>query len=90
MFTYAAFPTNTPFMVSTGKQTVDLKAQDRLASVYQSLDGNGLHMSYASIEEAVQLARRVSDDDEPLLVFVTGSLHLVGGVLQVLKRIKRD
>ncbi|KAE9372974.1 FolC bifunctional protein [Stipitochalara longipes BDJ] len=90
IFTYAAFPTNTPFMASTGTQTVDLKAQERLASVYQSLDGNGLHMSYASIEEAVKLAKRVSEGNEPLLVFVTGSLYLVGGVLQVLKRMKRD
>jgi len=90
IFTYAAFPTNNPFKRPPGTQPVDLKAQDRLASVYQSLDGNGLNMSYSSIEEAVELAKRVSEGDEPLLVFVTGSLYLVGGVLQVLERTKRD
>ena len=45
-------------------------------------------MSYATIEEAVQLARRVSGGDEQVLVLVTGSLYLVGGVLQVLQRNK--
>jgi folylpolyglutamate synthase len=83
IFTYAAFPTNMPFMASTDNAC--LKAQERLASAYQSLDGNPLHMSYATIKEAVQLARRVSGSDEQVLVLVTGSLYLVGGVLQVLQ-----
>jgi folylpolyglutamate synthase len=75
-----------PFMASADNACI--KAQERLASAYQSLDGNPLHMSYATIEEAVQLARRVSGGDEQVLVLVTGSLYLVGGVLQVLQRNK--
>jgi folylpolyglutamate synthase len=86
VFTYAAFPTNIPFMASTGTRNASIKAQERLASAYQNLDGNPLHMSYATIEEAVQLAKRVSAGTERVLVLVTGSLYLVGGVLQILAK----
>ncbi len=82
IFTYAAFPASSSSR--QGDQNRDLTAQERLGSVYQSLDGNALYMPYATVAEAVELAQRVSRGDERLLVLVTGSLYLVGGVLQSL------
>jgi folylpolyglutamate synthase len=84
-FTYAAFCTNTPFKKDVPKGT-KLKLQEQAARVYEQADSNTLHMCYGSVEEAVQLARKVSKGDERVLVLVTGSLHLVGGLLQVLNR----
>ncbi|KAF8852835.1 FolC bifunctional protein [Acephala macrosclerotiorum] len=85
LFTYAAFCTNQPFK-SAVEGSVDTKAQTALANLYGSIDGNQLHMVYESVEEAVDLARKVSEGDERVLVFVTGSLYLVGGVLKVLEK----
>ncbi|TVY40744.1 Folylpolyglutamate synthase [Lachnellula subtilissima] len=86
LFTYAAFCTNEPFTATNKGKDVNLKLQEGMAMLYQGLDGNALHMVYGSVEEAVRLAMRVSEGDERVLVLVTGSLHLVGGLLQVLKR----
>ncbi|TAQ87638.1 hypothetical protein B7494_g4014 [Chlorociboria aeruginascens] len=64
-----------------------LKLQEQEAKLYEILDGNTLHMCYGSIEEAMQLARKVAmGEGERVFVLVTGSLHLVGGVLTVLER----
>ncbi|TVY46236.1 Folylpolyglutamate synthase [Lachnellula occidentalis] len=86
LFTYAAFCTNEPFTATNEGKHVDLQLQDGMAMAYQGLDGNALHMVYGSVEEAVRLAMRVSEGDERVLVLVTGSLHLVGGLLQVLAK----
>ncbi|KAH6724536.1 Mur ligase [Leptodontidium sp. MPI-SDFR-AT-0119] len=87
LFTYAAFCTNRPFKVPDGSdEVVDVALQDKLAKLYMSLDSNPLHMTYASVEEAVDLAYKVSEGDEKVLVLVTGSLHLAGAVLQVLEK----
>jgi folylpolyglutamate synthase len=83
MFTYAAFCGNEPFK---GEAEMDLGPQEKMARYYQGLDGNSLHMCYGSVEEAVELARKVAEGDERVLVLVTGSLHLVGGLLKVLQR----
>ena len=83
MFTYAAFCGNEPFQ---GEVERDLGPQEKMARYYQGLDGNSLHMCYGSVEEAVDLARKVAEGDERVLVLVTGSLHLVGGLLKVLQR----
>jgi folylpolyglutamate synthase len=83
MFTYAAFCRNEPFK---GEVERDLGAQEKMARYHQGLDGNSLHMCYGSVEEAVDLARKVAEGDERVLVLVTGSLHLVGGLLKVLQR----
>jgi folylpolyglutamate synthase len=85
IFTYAAFPTNTPFKSSSTEEMPNIKAQESLAKLYQDLDGNCLNMSCATIEEAIELAKRVCEGDERLFVFVTGSLYLVGGLLKVLQ-----
>lgn len=89
VFRYAAFCTNTAFKSEVGKD-VDLSQQERAAAIYKKADGNSLYMCYGSVEEAVELARKVSEGDERLLVLVTGSLHLVGGLIRVLDRDRRD
>ena len=85
MFTYAAFCTNIPFKSQVPKD-LDLRPQEETAKVYESIASNSLNISYGSVEEAVRLARRVSNGDEKVLVLVTGSLHLVGALLTVLAR----
>jgi len=89
VFTYAAFCMNTPFKEDV-EQGVDLEKQEIAAKIYSRLDGNSLSMVYSSVEEAVELARRVAEGDERVLVLVTGSLHLVGGLLKVFEREKRE
>jgi folylpolyglutamate synthase len=90
LFTYAAFCKNEPFAVNEKNGPVDLGCQEGLAMAYSKLDGNQLTMCYSSVEEAVDLAYRVSEGDERVLVLVTGSLHLVGGLLQVLEKRKKE
>lgn len=83
-FTFAAFCRNEPFKAKEGEER-DLSVQTSLSELYALLDRNQLFEVYGSIEEAVALAKRVSSDEgDRLLVLVTGSLHLVGGLLQVL------
>jgi len=89
IFTYAAFCTNTPFKHPEG-EAVDVKLQTKLSKVYQTYENNVLYMVYGSIEETVALARKVSEGDERVLVLVTGSLHLVGGLLKVFEKEKAD
>ena len=86
IFTYAAFCTNTPFKAEVNDDEIDLSTQKKMAKLYGLLDGNALNVVHSSIEEAVELARRVAEGDERLLVLVTGSLHLVGGLLKVLEK----
>lgn len=90
MFTYAAFCTNAPFKNSMSEKNLDLGIQDQLAQLYHSLDGNTLNVAYGTVEEAVELARRVFEGEEKAFVLVTGSLHLVGGLLKVLERPKSE
>jgi folylpolyglutamate synthase len=85
-FTYAAFCTNTPFKSDLDIETPDISLQQQLAKVYMRLEGNALNMAYATIEEAVDLAYRVSEGEERILVLVTGSLYLAGGLLKVLEK----
>ena len=83
MFTYAAFCTNIPFK-SQVPADLDLGPQKETAKVYESITSNSLNIYYSNVEEAIQLARRVSAGDERILVLVTGSLHLVGALFKVL------
>jgi folylpolyglutamate synthase len=89
MFTYAAFCANIPFKSEVPKD-LDLRPQELIAKAYQSFTSNCLNVCYGSVEEAVELARRVSQGDEKVLVLVTGSLHLVGAFLKVLERDSTD
>ncbi|SPO02535.1 related to folylpolyglutamate synthase [Cephalotrichum gorgonifer] len=58
-----------------------LTLQNELAETWRALDPSTDVAVVPSIEEAVQQVR----EKEQLQVFVTGSLHLVGGVLSVLE-----
>jgi len=87
-FTYAAFCTNVPFKEEKGEgeEGQGLEVQEKAAKLYKKMDANQLYMVYGSIEEAVALARKVSEGDEKVMVFVTGSLYLVGGLMKVLDK----
>lgn len=78
-----------PEYSGAGKLEPGLKHQRALAKAYQNADSNSLHMEYGSIEEAIDLAAKVSEcEGDRVFVLVCGSLHLAGGVLEVLQ--KRD
>ncbi|CAR28576.1 hypothetical protein ZYGR_0S02100 [Zygosaccharomyces rouxii] len=68
--------------MNTSKEQVDnLEVQKSLAEKWTALDGqrSKIHVT-SSIEAAYTLIRQL---EEPVDVFVTGSLHLVGGLLVV-------
>jgi folylpolyglutamate synthase len=88
-FRYAAFCTNTAFKSEVPKD-VDLSRQQNMGAFYERADANPAYMCCGSVEEAVELARRISESEERLLVLVTGSLHLVGGLIRVLAGDRRD
>ena len=94
-FTHAIFTTNVTFkesgykpdLVSAKTNSDDIKSltvQNTLAKEYAKLDKDAKTMVSASIEEAVELVRHIGSDSD-VLCFVTGSLHLVGGALEVLE-----
>jgi folylpolyglutamate synthase len=92
IFSHAVFCTNTPYRVpshersATGPQNDNLQVQRAVADAWKDIDVDSTISIYYSIEEAVEHARSISNNGEELQVLVTGSLHLVGGFLKVLKR----
>ena len=73
--------------MNTSQEDVEkLKVQESLAKNWSKIDGNRAqtHVT-ANIEEANELIETLYD--EPVDIFVTGSLHLVGGLLVVFDRI---
>jgi len=100
-FTHAIFTTNITFketgykpdLVSVNSNGDDIKVmrvQNELARVWNELDGDAQTMVTATIEEAIEEVRRISmkanaRHDKDLMCFITGSLHLVGGALEVLE-----
>ena len=58
-----------------------LETQNSYADFWKSLDGQTDVLVVRSVEEAVKHAESVSDIHGGAQIFVTGSLHLVGGVL---------
>jgi folylpolyglutamate synthase len=83
IFTQAAFCMNTPFKPD-GKEVVDLKKQQEMGETYAKADRNQPYKCFASVEEAIALAHEVSKDEDRVLILVTGSLHLAGGLIEVL------
>ena len=94
-FTHAIFCTNITYKdagfkadlvsINTNKSDVDtLKVQRELATSWDSLDPKSSVHVLGTIEEAVAEARRLSEGGKAE-VLVTGSLHLVGGVIEVLE-----
>ncbi|KAK5729123.1 hypothetical protein LTR15_002264 [Elasticomyces elasticus] len=94
-FKHAIFCTNTTYKdagykadlvsMNTSKDDVDsLKVQRELAQAYDQIDPEAKVHVLGTIEEAVAQAR-VLAGDKTVEVLVTGSLHLVGGVIEVLE-----
>ena len=97
-FDHVIFCTNTTFkqtgwspdLVSIHSSTAphdELKVQNALAAAWDKIaPGSRVHV-FHTIEEAIDLVRNIARNDEQSAVttLVTGSLHLVGGVLEVLE-----
>ncbi|KAL4966262.1 tetrahydrofolate synthase [Aspergillus stella-maris] len=70
-----------------------LQVQNALAEKWKAIDPTADVKVYGTIEEAVDFTRelaskeggRVCGDEAPIMTFVTGSLHLVGGFLDVIE-----
>jgi folylpolyglutamate synthase len=75
-----------PVLLDYWKSVEKLKVQESLVKNWNKIDDNRAktHVT-ASIEEANELIETLYD--EPADIFVTGSLHLVGGLLVVFDRI---
>jgi folylpolyglutamate synthase len=79
--------------MNTNQQDVDtLAVQKALANTWSDIDSKAEVHVLRTIEEAVRTARSVAQDyanrvgaDAEVMVLVTGSLHLVGGALEVLQ-----
>jgi len=66
----------------------DVLYQDILAGyadLWKAADPEAIVQSTGSIEEAIDLARRISQNHGGMEILVTGSLHLVGGALYLLQ-----
>ncbi|KAB8336762.1 hypothetical protein FH972_021071 [Carpinus fangiana] len=79
-----------PDLVSINTSSSDvsaLKVQRELADVWDELDPGCTVEVRGTIQEAVESVRQLANegDGEDVVVLVTGSLHLVGGVLEVLE-----
>lgn len=55
------------------------------ASLWKDFDNQAVVASEPTIEAALNLAKRISAQAGGMQVFVTGSLHLVGGALNLLR-----
>lgn len=97
-FTHAIFCTNETFQeagfrpdlmsANTNADDVEaLKVQKALAETWKKIDPTASVTVVKTIEEAVDLARQTAQG-QPATALVTGSLHLVGGFLEVLESTK--
>lgn len=100
-FTHVIFTTNQTFSegykpdlvsINTNQQDVDtLAVQKALANTWAKIDPSAEVHVLRTIEEAVKTARAIARDflnpeaNSKVMVLVTGSLHLVGGMLEVLE-----
>lgn len=97
-FTHAIFCTNTTFketgfkpdLVSVNANAADvesLKVQKQLAETWAQIDPSVEVHVVRTIEEAVELVRATTRETagEEVTALITGSLHLVGGFLEVLE-----
>jgi folylpolyglutamate synthase len=69
------------------KEVQDLSVQTDLAELWKELSPRGTGIVASSVEEAVETARGLAQgtNEDKGLVLVCGSLHLVGGVIDVLE-----
>lgn len=97
-FSHAIFCTNVtyqdagyrPDLVSVNanaSEVENLSRQHKLAEVWNEVDPEAQTLVFATIEEAVDYVRDLSKTalDAPVQTLVTGSLHLVGGFLDVIE-----
>lgn len=100
-FSHVIFTTNITFKalgykpdliaVNNNDQDVQtMRVQKELARVWIELDRDAETQVTPTIEEAVEIARRVAEQFEDrnngmVMCLITGSLHLVGGALEVLE-----
>lgn len=99
-FTHAIFCTNVtyknagyrPDLVSVNANASEvekLSVQHTLAESWKEIDPKAQTEVFSTIEEAVDfvrdLSKQSSDDGKPVKTLVTGSLHLVGGFLDVVE-----
>lgn len=59
--------------------------QDIYSDIWKGFDSKATISSEPTIEAALNLAKSLAEDHGGMNVFVTGSLHLVGGVLNIMK-----
>ena len=79
--------------MNTNADDIDkLRVQKSLADTWKELDPTAEVKVFSTIEDAVDFTRELakqrrsaSDDAAPIGAFVTGSLHLVGGFLDVIQ-----
>lgn len=102
-FTHAVFCTNTTFekagyrpdlvSLNINKENVDALAVQRgLAKTWRGIDGEEKTevVVKGSIEEAVEWCRGIAEAVEgEVMALVTGSVHLVGGFLEVLEGVEK-
>ena len=98
-FSHAIFCTNTTFSdtgfrpdlisVNTNSSDVqELRVQNRLAATWAEIDSSTQVQVVRTIEEAVAAVRAMAPqtgESKEVSALVTGSLHLVGGLLEVLE-----
>ncbi|QGA19397.1 hypothetical protein EYB26_007086 [Talaromyces marneffei] len=103
-FTHAIFCTNVtyknagyrPDLVSVNANASEvekLSVQHTLAESWKEIDPKAAPLVFSTIEEAVDFVRDLSKksyDGTPVKTLVTGSLHLVGGFLDVIETKPRE
>ncbi|KAL2808613.1 Mur ligase [Aspergillus granulosus] len=69
-----------------GAAVEKLQVQNGLAEKWRGIDRSAEVKVYGTIEEAVDFTRELAAQEKgPIMAFVTGSLHLVGGFLDVIE-----
>lgn len=61
------------------------KIQDQYASFWGALDPGATILCERTIEEALDQARKIGDQNNGMQALITGSLHLVSGALCLLE-----
>lgn len=95
-FKHAIFCTNTTYKdagykpdlvsINTNKDDVgSLRVQRELAETWDTIDSDANVRVLSTVEEAVAAARAVARAGAEVEILVTGSLHLVGGCIEVLE-----
>lgn len=91
VFTSAIFCTNLPNSAAKVDSSVsndaNLQVQLEMSKAWKEIQPDSNVLVYATIQDAVEYARTISKEQSKLLVLVTGSLHLVGGLLQVIENV---